>query len=146
MAVQTDDYGPGGPHNQLARAALKKLGLAVLGSGEDQAVHENAVLAETGLRTITHGGWVSPPKAQVTWYVGSWRWRESNPRPSISARKHLRAQPAIWISEVPRAPARSATPSPVSVLPGTRTLPGSEPASDARPGIAGVSRLTATYF
>jgi len=50
------------------------------------------------------------------------------------------------ISEVPRAPARSATPSPVSFLPGTRTLPGSEPASDARPGIAGVSRLTATYF
>ena len=50
------------------------------------------------------------------------------------------------ISEVSRAPARSATPSPVGVPPGTRTLPGGEPASDARSGIAGVSRLTATYF
>jgi len=24
-----------------------------------------------------------------------WRWRDSNPRPSISARRHLRAHPAI---------------------------------------------------
>jgi hypothetical protein len=78
--------------------------------------------------------------------VGSWRWGESNPRASTSPRKHLRAQPAIWISESPRAPARSVPPSPVSVPLGTRTLPRGEPASDARPGIAGVSRLTATYF
>jgi len=46
--------------------------------------------------------------------------------------------------ETTRAPARSASPSPVGVLLGTRTLPRSEPASDARPGIAGISRLTAT--